>query len=316
MANVFRPTFGAAVNYADAAAPTLSSASIPAAGTSLSIVFSKAVKQGAGGNGGFTIAMSGGAVTLTYSSGANTATWVYTTSRTIDSSETCSDFDYTQPGNGVESLYSGVDLATFTNQQASVTNNSTVSGGSASFTDNFTRTNADPMSDPASGGTWTTGSTYLGTMRILSNKLAGSTGATTKVARVATPAFAADQRATFTLADIGTYQGVLVRSQSASDTSGYYCQLRNDNTTIRVYTYADDGSGGFGTYTQLGADITVSAMNIGDTLGFGVVGTTLTVYRNGVSVATRTDSTFTSGQPAMQIYGDFNQATSFTAIDE
>lgn len=131
MALLSRLTLGASVNYADTVAPTFVSASIPAAGTSLSIVLSKAARAGTGGNGGFTIAMSGGAVTLTYASGANTNTWVYNTSRTIDSGETCSDFDYTQPGSGVESLYTGVDLASFTNQQASVTNNSTVSSFTA-----------------------------------------------------------------------------------------------------------------------------------------------------------------------------------------
>lgn len=105
----------------DTAAPTFSSATIPPSGNVINLTFSKAVKFGAGGNGGFTIAMSGGAVTMTYSSGANTSTLVYSLSRTISSGETCSDFDYTQPGNGVESG-AGIDLATFTNQQASVAN--------------------------------------------------------------------------------------------------------------------------------------------------------------------------------------------------
>jgi hypothetical protein len=113
---------------ADSTAPTLSSASIPTTGDSLSIVFNEAVSIGAGGTGGFTIAMSGGAVTLTYSSGSGSNTLVYTTSRTITSGETCSDFDYTQPTNGVEDA-AGNDLVSFSNQQASVTNNSSESGG-------------------------------------------------------------------------------------------------------------------------------------------------------------------------------------------
>jgi hypothetical protein len=111
----------------DVTAPTLSSASIPTTGDSLSIVFDETVSIGAGGNGGFTIAMSGGAVSLTYASGSGSNTLVYTTDRTIDAGETCSDFDYTQPGNGVEDA-AGNDLATFTNQQAQVTNNSTEGG--------------------------------------------------------------------------------------------------------------------------------------------------------------------------------------------
>jgi hypothetical protein len=119
------------VGAPDTAAPTLVSATIPAAGTSISIRFNEVVSIGAGGNGGFAITMSGGAVTLTYSSGDDTDTLVYTTDRTINSDETCSDFDYTQPGNGVEDA-AGNDLATFSNQQASVTNNSTQVGASYS----------------------------------------------------------------------------------------------------------------------------------------------------------------------------------------
>jgi hypothetical protein len=113
-------TKGAAA--ADVTAPALVSAQIPAAGTTLEITFTEAVSIGAGGNGGFTIALSGGAATLTYASGGGTGTLVYTINRTVAAGETCSDFDYTQPGNGVEDA-AGNDLATFTNQQALVTNN-------------------------------------------------------------------------------------------------------------------------------------------------------------------------------------------------
>jgi hypothetical protein len=112
----------------DETPPTLVSATIPAAGTSISIVFNEAVTFGAGLDGGFTIAMSGGAVTLSYLSGDGSTTLVYTTSRTIEAGETCSDFDYTQPTNGVEDA-AGNDLVSFSNQQASVTNSSSQTGG-------------------------------------------------------------------------------------------------------------------------------------------------------------------------------------------
>jgi hypothetical protein len=116
-------TKGAAA--ADVTAPALVSAQIPAAGTTLEITFTESVKFGAGSHTGFTIALSGGAATLTYASGENTPTLVYTINRTVDSGETCSDFDYTQPTNGVEDI-AGNDLASFSNQHALVTNNSTV----------------------------------------------------------------------------------------------------------------------------------------------------------------------------------------------
>lgn len=103
--------------------PTLSSATIPSAGTSITLLFSEAVTIGAGGNGGWTITMDGGAATLTYASGSGTSSLVYTLSRTVNSGET-GTVAYTQPGDGVEDA-AGNDLATIASH--AVTNNS--SGG-------------------------------------------------------------------------------------------------------------------------------------------------------------------------------------------
>lgn len=96
----------------DTTAPTLASATIPAAGATINLAFDEAVTYGSGGNGGWTFTMSGGAVTAAYSSGAGTATLVYSLSRTISPGETkTAGLDYTQPGNGIEDT-SGNDLAT------------------------------------------------------------------------------------------------------------------------------------------------------------------------------------------------------------
>lgn len=145
MANLARITFGAATNYADVTAPTLVSAEVQLDGTNFNIVFSEIVTIGAGGNGGFTVTASGGAVTLTYASGSGTDTLTYTLSRTITDTETFSDFDYTQPGSGVEDL-AGNDLATFTNQHASITNSSGETGASYEFTEMFEGSNTDSQS--------------------------------------------------------------------------------------------------------------------------------------------------------------------------
>jgi hypothetical protein len=147
MANLPRVVFSAAVNYADATAPTLVSAEVQINGTDFEIVLSEPVAIGAGGNGGFTVTASGGAVTLAYASGSGTDTLVYTLSRTVNSGETFSDFDYTQPGNGVEDL-AGNDLATFTNQHAEITNSSTQSGFSYLFTENLEGAFSDSQSNP------------------------------------------------------------------------------------------------------------------------------------------------------------------------
>lgn len=92
-------------------APTLSSATIPSDGGSIVLRFSTEIFVGAGGNGGFTLNMSGGASVMTYSSGAGTKALTYTLSRTIATDET-GDLDYTQPGDGLEDV-NQTDVASF-----------------------------------------------------------------------------------------------------------------------------------------------------------------------------------------------------------
>jgi hypothetical protein len=99
---------------ADTTAPTLTSATINAAGTSLSLLFSETVVATI--NTGWTITPSGAAATLTYASGSGTNTLVYTISRAIQSSETATA-SYTQPGDGIEDA-AGNDLEDITNRSA------------------------------------------------------------------------------------------------------------------------------------------------------------------------------------------------------
>ena len=95
----------------ESAVPFLISGTILANGTDLSLQFSEAVQIGAGGNGGFTIALSGGAATLTYDSGDGSSNLIYTISRTVQVAET-GTLSYTQPTNGIEDL-EGTDLESF-----------------------------------------------------------------------------------------------------------------------------------------------------------------------------------------------------------
>jgi hypothetical protein len=104
--------------------PTLSSATIPSAGTSVSLVFSSSVSVGSGGNGGWTLNTPTDA--MTYASGSGSTTLVYNLASTITSANTPT-ISYTQPGNGVEATTGGADVATISG--ASVTNNSTQTGG-------------------------------------------------------------------------------------------------------------------------------------------------------------------------------------------
>lgn len=106
----------------DTTPPTVSGATINSAGTAVTVSLSEPVSIGAGGSGGLALTMSGGPVTLTYSSGSGTAALVFTTSRIIGIGETVtSGLNYTQPGNGIEDA-SGNDLASFTG--TSLINNS------------------------------------------------------------------------------------------------------------------------------------------------------------------------------------------------
>src|ERR1043165_593257 len=125
LAMLSRVRGGASVGGGDVTSPTLSSATINSAGTSLTLAFSETVTFGAGGNTGWTVSLSGGAATVSYASGSGSSSLVYTISRTGNSGET-GTVSYTNPGNGVEDT-AGNDLGTVS--AASITNNSSQGGG-------------------------------------------------------------------------------------------------------------------------------------------------------------------------------------------
>lgn len=132
------------LNYSiDNIKPTFTSLTFQTLGTTAHALFDEPVEYGADGISGFTITMSGGAVTFTYLSGSGTNTLVFTCSRTILASETCSDLDYTQPGAGIRDL-AGNYLDTFTNQHAKVYNSSTATGYESR--ENFNSAGASPPS--------------------------------------------------------------------------------------------------------------------------------------------------------------------------
>lgn len=93
----------------DEIAPTLALARILKDGIKLRLSFSKVVRFGNGGNAGWAITASGGAVTASYETGEDTSQLIYALSRTVDSSETVA-VAYTQPTDGIEDLI-GNDLA-------------------------------------------------------------------------------------------------------------------------------------------------------------------------------------------------------------
>lgn len=92
--------------------PVLALARILGDGIDLRLSFSKKVRFGVGGNGGFALTASGGAVTATYQSGAGSSQLLYSLSRAVLSTETVT-LAYTQPTDGVEDVV-GNDLESFT----------------------------------------------------------------------------------------------------------------------------------------------------------------------------------------------------------
>jgi hypothetical protein len=116
---------------ADTAPPTISSATINAAGDTLTIAFSEIVNVTT--STGFTLNMSGGAAGLTYSSGSGTNSLGYViTGRNIDTAET-GTLDYATVANGIEDA-SGNDLASTGESDIAVTNNSTYSPSATTYT--------------------------------------------------------------------------------------------------------------------------------------------------------------------------------------
>lgn len=146
------PEVAVAVGLADFTAPTITARSVNSAGTTLTLTADEAITVGSGGNGGFAMTASGGAVTLTYSAGSGSTSVTYMTSRTIDAAETLT-LAYTQPGNGWEDA-AGNDLANFSG--ASVTNNSTQDAVAPGVPANLSALGGDTLAyltwDAATGG--------------------------------------------------------------------------------------------------------------------------------------------------------------------
>jgi hypothetical protein len=95
----------------DTVAPTADVATVNSSGTTLTLTLSEVCTFGAGGANGFTVALSGGSVTATYSSGTGTSSILFNLNRQIFSGEG-GTMAYTQPGTGWKDA-AGNNLATF-----------------------------------------------------------------------------------------------------------------------------------------------------------------------------------------------------------
>jgi hypothetical protein len=80
-------------------------------------------------------------------------------------------------------------------------------------------------------------------------------------------------------------------------------------TVAQVIKITDTGTLG---ETQLDANITVN-VNVGDTFGGQIMGNTITVLHNGNPQGTRSDSTFSTGNPGIGGWAGSRPINSFIA---
>ncbi len=191
----------------------------------------------------------------------------------------------------------------------SAINGQTLASASLSVSDPFNR-----VENPLVGVTgclWTNlaAGSYVG-MKATGAAATGTTASTNCGAFVTTPSFAsfANQKATITYNGF-TNVGAFVRLDSSCN--GYRVHIVS-STSVQVNKITA------GTASQLGSNLTITGISVGDTIGIGIVGTganNITIYRNGVAQGTTfSDSTFTAGAPGIFDFGSTGTLTTFTAV--
>jgi hypothetical protein len=132
--------------------------------------------------------------------------------------------------------------------------------------------------------------------------------------------FANDQTSQITFSNIGNndWPGATVRiTGSGSSTTGYVVYAINETTSINIYKLATSGGIGSGS-TNLVKQFTGQTLTGSHTLKLQITGTTLTVFFDGTSLGTATDSTYSTGQPGIAYeFGNTNvsQINSWTGTD-
>lgn len=177
----------------------------------------------------------------------------------------------------------------------------TAAASSVLVVDTFTRSNANPISNPMSDGvsTWTTTSLDGGTsgvLQIAANKVSGTT-AGNNFALVATPSIGTKQYAEFTVDYQGgsEYNGPMLYGQAGGTSDCYIFMYNGSATTILMKKRVS------GTNTTL-QTWTVASAVAGDKVRARVDPSThtFTLSINGSDQSpTVVDTTYTSGQPGL-----------------
>lgn len=287
--------------YSAPVAPTLVSATIDAAGTSLTTVWSEAVSLGASFLAAQTVLTpTGAAVTLSTPTGGGTTTLVQTISRAIlQTSEETATFALTQPGDGLEGTVGNLDVVAFSG--TAVTNNSTQTAGGGGGT--------LPVDDDGSGAAQNPlAGIYVTVFGTPQRDGAGAftlASGTEGKARVDPTqyTFNNDQYAQVTATGgTGTDlqpMGPMVRTQANG--SGYFAAYYQPTDIVLLYRADWDGSD----YVNTELDRTTGISYGGGELSIKAVGSTITVYIGDIAapnnVLSFVDATYASGTPGMRL---------------
>jgi len=158
-------------------------------------------------------------------------------------------------------------------------------------TDNFNKADANPI-----GGNWTTVPGEAALKIVSSQCVQSLSGANRNAAYWNADSFNNDQYSKIKIVSLGTLNtvGPLVRVSPSAET---FYRVVTSTTTITISKCI------VGSFTNIGTTISYTFAT-GDTLKLAVVGTTLEVFVNDVSVGTRTDSDIASGSAGIYSRGD------------
>jgi hypothetical protein len=161
-------------------------------------------------------------------------------------------------------------------------------------TDNFTRANENPL-NPAD---WEvaptiTGSSPFAPLQIIGDQCVASTLASECAEVYIGIPFGNDQFSQITLGDIasGGSVGLFVRSSAAGLYSVDVGGPLGAGVEIDLIVANQTGESLLGSY--------IGTVNVGDTVGLNVTGSTITVYLNGTPIITINDTTLTTGLPGI-----------------
>jgi len=166
------------------------------------------------------------------------------------------------------------------------------------FSDSFQRANENPL-NPTN---WTTLSGGFNDLQILNNECEPSGGSSAVGAAFCTASFPSDQWAEFKINHLTSSNngaGLFVRT-TPNFNSTYYLKVigpTNGTASARIQLRVA---------VTLVLDLTNQIVNVGDIFRLAAQGNVITVFQNGVSIGSITDSSFSSGRAGVRLDQDLS----------